>query len=83
MNLRELLTALIGLLNENQGVLAVVLFLGTLLLGWASGLFKALRNKPNLKIRVIENGPSFYSIVWDRQDARELRMPPHLYSSYI
>ena len=63
MNLRELLTAAIRLLNENQGVLAVVLFLSTLLLGWASGLFRALRNKPNLKIQLIEYGPSFYSIV--------------------
>ena len=36
--------------NENQGVLAIGLFVLTILLGWTSGIFKALRRKPDLKM---------------------------------
>ena len=61
--MRELFAEAARLLNENQGVLAVALFLSTLLFGWASGLFRTLRSKPNLNIELIEYGPSFYSIV--------------------
>lgn len=45
-------------LNLNQGVLAVALFLITLLLGWFSGVFASLRRKPKLRIDIIE-GPTF------------------------
>lgn len=60
-------------LNENTGVITLVIFFITLLLGWLSGIFTALRNKPRLRIEVIlgDNfleyeditAPSFYSIV--------------------
>lgn len=46
------------ILNENQGVLTVALFILSILLGWISGLFKALRRKPDLKI-CVRPGPSF------------------------
>jgi hypothetical protein len=45
-------------LNENQGVVGVVLFVVTALLGWSSGIFRALRQKPSFAIRIIE-GPTF------------------------
>jgi len=45
-------------LNENQGVLSVTLFLTTLLLGWVSGIFSALRRRPNFTIRLTP-GPTF------------------------
>ena len=45
-------------LNDNQGVLAVGLFVLTILLGWISGIFKALRRKPDLKMRTLP-GPTF------------------------
>lgn len=61
MNLDQLLADPIGLLNQNQGVLTLALFVVTLLLGWLSGAFKALTRKPKLKIRLLE-GPSFYSV---------------------
>lgn len=44
--------------NDNQGVLSVVLFGGTLLFGWVSGIFAALRRKPKLRLRLID-GPTF------------------------
>ena len=52
------LSAVPKLLNENQGVLTVVLFVLTILIGWISGIFKAILRKPNLKIRVLP-GPTF------------------------
>ena len=45
-------------LNENQGVLAVGLFVLTILLGWVSGIFKALRRKPDIKMCTLP-GPTF------------------------
>lgn len=45
-------------LNDNQGVVAVCIFLLTLFLGWISGIFSALRRKPKFKISLIE-GPTF------------------------
>ncbi|ELE5880817.1 hypothetical protein V9J68_003467 [Vibrio cholerae] len=54
----EILDALRAWLNDNQGVLALVLFLATVLLGWLSGIFSALRQKPKFKVSLID-GPSF------------------------
>ena len=45
-------------INGNQGVVGVGIFLLTLLLGWVSGIFAALRRKPKFKIK-INPGPSF------------------------
>ena len=50
------------LLNENQGILAVVLFILSILLGWISGLFKILWRKPDLKIYVLP-GPTFACVI--------------------
>lgn len=44
--------------NENQGVLGIILFLVTIGLGWASGIFRTLRQKPKLKINLLP-GPTF------------------------
>jgi len=44
--------------NNNSGFLGLLLFIITILLGWVTGIFKTLRRKPNLKIKVIP-GPSF------------------------
>lgn len=41
-------------LNSNVGVLNLLLFLITLILGWFSGIFKAIRKRPRFKIRIIE-----------------------------
>jgi len=45
-------------LNDNQGLLAVLIFVLTLIFGWASGIFGALRRKPRFKIKVLP-GPTF------------------------
>jgi hypothetical protein len=45
-------------LNNNQGVLGVATFVVTLVLGWASGIFSALRQKPKFRIATIE-GPTY------------------------
>jgi hypothetical protein len=45
-------------LNDNQGVISIVLFVLTLMLGWVSGIFQALTRKPKFRIEVIR-GPTF------------------------
>ena len=47
-------------LNDNQGVLGLSVFIATLLLGWLSGIFSALRRRPKLTLRLIP-GPTFCS----------------------
>jgi hypothetical protein len=44
--------------NDNQGVVSLGIFLTTLLLGWTSGIFGALRRKPAFRLTLIE-GPTF------------------------
>jgi hypothetical protein len=44
--------------NDNQGVLGILIFIATLFLGWASGIFSALRRKPRLEFKLID-GPTF------------------------
>ena len=44
--------------NENQGVVAIAIFLVTIALGWLSGIFAALRRKPKFKLTIIP-GPTF------------------------
>ncbi len=48
----------VGWLNNNQGLLTLLIFLGTVFFGWVSGIFSALRRKPRFAIRMI-NGPTF------------------------
>ena len=62
MNISEFFRELAPYLNENQGVLAAVLFLVTLLSGWMGYVLRTLLGKPKLKMSVLD-GPSFYSIV--------------------
>jgi hypothetical protein len=45
-------------LNNNQGVVGVAIFVITLLLGWLSGIFSALRRRPKFRLRLIA-GPTF------------------------
>ena len=47
-------------MNDNQGVVTIGVFATTIFLGWVSGIFRALRRKPILKIKVL-NGPTFCS----------------------
>lgn len=44
--------------NDNQGVVTIAVFLTTLGLGWASGIFSALRRRPKFRIAIIP-GPTF------------------------
>jgi hypothetical protein len=44
--------------NENQGLIAIGIFLVTIVLGWLSGIFSALRRKPKFKLTIIP-GPTF------------------------
>ena len=45
-------------LNDNQGVLSMLVFVATLTVGWLSGIFSALRRRPKLTFNVIF-GPTF------------------------
>jgi len=44
--------------NANQGVLAIFILLLTLVIGWTSGIFTALRRKPKFRITLLP-GPTF------------------------
>lgn len=45
-------------MNSNQGVVSGSIFISTLVLGWASGIFGALRRRPKFKISTLP-GPTF------------------------
>lgn len=45
-------------LNENQGVVSVAIFLITIVFGWTTGIFSALRRRPKFRITAIP-GPTF------------------------
>lgn len=49
-------------LNDNQGLVSVAIFLITLFLGWATGIFSALRQKPKFKTELIP-GPTFVCVI--------------------
>ncbi len=70
-------------LNNNQGVLTLSIFLITVFFGWASGIFSALRNKPNFKISLID-GPTFsctYPVVEEGSEQEVHRTGITLYLS--
>lgn len=55
----------LNLLNNNTWVVAVTIFLLTILVWWISGLFSYIRNKPSLKIkRYSEIIPHFFVSGW-------------------
>jgi hypothetical protein len=45
-------------LNANQGIVSLAIFAATILFGWITGIFAALRRKPEFRIRLIP-GPTF------------------------
>lgn len=45
-------------LNDNQGVVGAAIFVTTVIFGWASGIFSALRRRPKFRLALIE-GPTF------------------------
>ncbi|WP_263834228.1 hypothetical protein [Salinibacter sp.] len=47
--------------NANSGFVTILVFVATVVLGWLSGIFQALRNRPQFEIEKIE-GPNFYSV---------------------
>jgi hypothetical protein len=47
-------------INKNSGVVSVLIFLSSLMIAWFSGIFKALRNKPQFKIEALL-GPTICS----------------------
>lgn len=46
--------------NENSGFLSIILFWGTIGVGWISGIFALIRSKPKFKIDIIDQC-TFYS----------------------
>ncbi|QBH04133.1 hypothetical protein [Xanthomonas oryzae] len=45
-------------LNDNQGVVGAAIFAATVVFGWVSGIFSALRRRPKFEISLID-GPTF------------------------
>jgi hypothetical protein len=69
-------------LNENQGVVGVGIFLLTLFLGWVSGIFSALKRKPKFVFELIP-GPTFLCVLptgekFNGYDARRLGIALYL-----
>jgi len=56
----DIFESIIDWSNHNSGFLTLIIFIVTLLLGWISGIFKALIKKPKLAIELIKT-PSFCS----------------------
>lgn len=56
--LMDIVSSFLSWMNANQGVLTFLIFLVTVLLGWVSGIFSALRRRPKLKVSLID-GPTF------------------------
>lgn len=54
----DLINALREWTNENAGFVTVLLFFATLVLGWVSGIFQALRRRPKFLIGLIDT-PTF------------------------
>jgi len=54
----DIYTQITEWLNNNTGVLAVIIFFATIFLGWITGIFSALRRKPKFKVSLID-GPTF------------------------
>lgn len=54
------LLALVDWANNNAGFLGLLIFIVTLLLGWLSGIFGALRRRAKLRVDLI-SGPTFCS----------------------
>jgi len=52
-----MLQSIIDWSNQNSGFVSILIFGLTLFLGWISGIFGSLRNKPKFKLRVI-SGPT-------------------------
>ena len=52
---------IVDLLNSNPGVVSVLVFISTLAIAWLSGLFRVIRQKPKLKIQLLE-GPTFVCV---------------------
>ena len=61
LDIDQIFSDVVALINENQGVLTLILFIFTIFLGWVSGLFRWLRSVPNLRIRTLE-GPTFVCV---------------------
>ena len=54
----DTLTLIADWSNNNSGFLTLIIFIITLILGWTSGIFRALLRKPNFIIEVLP-GPTF------------------------
>lgn len=56
--LTELYPQISTWLNDNQGVVGAAIFVVTVVFGWVSGIFSALRRRPKFEISLID-GPTF------------------------
>jgi hypothetical protein len=57
-NASELIATALDWTNLNQGIVSIAIFAITLLIGWISGIFSALRRKPKFKLDLLD-GPTF------------------------
>lgn len=58
INASNFLATTLNWTNQNQGIVSIIIFVITLLIGWISGIFSALRRKPKFKLGLLP-GPTF------------------------
>ena len=69
-------------LNDNVGVVSVLIFLFSLFLGWVSGIFTSLRRKPKLRID-LKPGPTFCSTFLNGQRFGDFDVHRTAFSLYL
>jgi len=55
--MQDNISTLRSIINENQGILSIVLFTISIFIGWISGIFSSIRRRPKFKIECIP-GPT-------------------------
>lgn len=60
--MEQLLNYISNWCNQNPGLVTIIIFFLTIIIGWISGFFKFIRKRPKFKISTIE-GPTFGSII--------------------
>ncbi len=69
--------------NNNSGFVTVLIFVITILLGWVTGIFQSLRQRPKFKITVIEGPPTICSTFETGREYKEHKTHRTAISVYL
>lgn len=74
--------SLINWSNQNSGFLTLILFVVTILFGWASGIFRQLMHKPRFTLEIIP-GPSLCTVITTGEKHGEFDVHRTAFSLYL